>query len=63
LPAVLTRPSPGVVPIGAVADLGDVLTGVRLTVAPLQYGNGIKGKVLASLTAGMPWVCTVGAIE
>ncbi|XYD11747.1 glycosyltransferase [Methylobacterium sp. NMS12] len=36
---------------------------VRLTVAPLAYGAGIKGKVLDSLSAGVPCVCTPAAAE
>jgi glycosyltransferase involved in cell wall biosynthesis len=63
LPDILARPAPGVVPVGAVADLGSALAGVRLTVAPLQYGAGIKGKVLDSLACGVPCVCTPVAIE
>ena len=36
---------------------------VRLTVAPLTYGAGIKGKVIESLGAGLPCVCTPVAAE
>ena len=49
--------------VGRVEDLGPgVFDRVRLTVAPLRYGAGVKGKVLESLAAGVPCVMTpVGA--
>ncbi len=50
--------------MGHVADLqGDVLDQVRLTVAPLRFGAGVKGKVLESLAAGVPCVMTPVAAE
>jgi glycosyltransferase involved in cell wall biosynthesis len=55
---------PGVVAVGAVADLdAAVFDRVRLTVAPLRYGAGINGKVLASLAAGVPCVMSEVAAE
>lgn len=53
----------GVVAIGYVGDLAEVFDRVRLTVAPLTYGAGIKGKVIESLNAGLPCVCTSVAAE
>jgi O-antigen biosynthesis protein len=53
----------GIVPIGQVENLADVFDTVRLTVAPLAYGAGIKGKVIESLSAGIPCVCTPIAAE
>jgi O-antigen biosynthesis protein len=52
-----------VVAVGHVADLAEVFDQVRLTVAPLAYGAGVKGKVLESLAAGIPCVCTPIAAE
>jgi O-antigen biosynthesis protein len=49
--------------IGEVADLDDVFDTVRLTVAPLRFGAGIKGKVLDSFAAGLPCVMTPVAAE
>ena len=57
----LARPS--LVPVGQVADLAEIFERVRLTVAPLRYGAGIKGKVLASLAAGIPCAMTPIAAE
>jgi len=49
---------------GHVADLaGEVLGRVRLTVAPLRFGAGVKGKVLESLAAGVPCVMSAIAAE
>ncbi len=48
---------------GWVADLAEVLAQVRLTVAPLRYGAGFKGKVATSLAAGVPVVGTSIAFE
>jgi glycosyltransferase involved in cell wall biosynthesis len=53
----------GVIPVGHVPDLDDIFARVRLTVAPLAYGAGVKGKVLDSLAAGVPSVCTPIAAE
>jgi glycosyltransferase involved in cell wall biosynthesis len=53
----------GIVAVGHVEDLAEVLEKVRLTVAPLTYGAGLKGKVLESLAAGVPCVCTDVASE
>ena len=49
--------------LGHVNDLATVFERIRLTIAPLAYGAGIKGKVLASLAAGIPCVCTPMAAE
>jgi glycosyltransferase involved in cell wall biosynthesis len=61
--AVRRLARPGVVPLGEVADLGSVFNRVRLSVAPLRYGAGVKGKVLDSLAAGVPCVMTPVAAE
>jgi len=53
----------GVIPIGYLEDLAEIFDRVRLTVAPLTYGAGIKGKVIDSLSAGLPCVCTPIAAE
>ena len=54
---------PRVRAVGQVADLGEVFAQVRLTVAPLRYGAGLKGKVLSSLAAGVPCAMTALAAE
>jgi hypothetical protein len=52
----------GVVVHGQVSELGPIYAAVRMTVAPLRFGAGLKGKVLESLLHGVPCVTTtVGA--
>lgn len=53
----------GVEFVGYVEDLGKYLSKVRLTVAPLRYGAGAKGKVVSSLGYGVPAVVTSVAAE
>ena len=55
--------SPGITAVGFVDQISSLLGQVRLTVAPLNFGAGIKGKVLDSLAAGIPCACTPIAAE
>jgi GT2 family glycosyltransferase/ubiquinone/menaquinone biosynthesis C-methylase UbiE/glycosyltransferase involved in cell wall biosynthesis len=48
---------------GFIPDLAPVLDGLRLSVAPLRYGAGIKGKIGTSLAHGLPCVGTPLAVE
>lgn len=52
-----------IVPLGYVPSLDTVFERVRLTIAPLRYGAGLKGKVLESFAAGIPCVMTTVAAE
>lgn len=54
---------PGVVPIGFVPVLADVLHKLRCTVVSLRYGAGIKGKVLESFAHGLPCIMSEVASE
>ena len=63
MPPELRIARPGIQAMGAVDDLMPLLASVRMTVAPLQFGAGIKGKVLDSLAAGVPCVCSPTAAE
>ena len=49
--------------LGHVPDLQSWLGGLRMTVAPLRFGAGAKGKVISSLAAGVPCVLTSIAAE
>ena len=62
-PDIAALAGDGVIVLGHVADLATVFERVRLTVAPLRYGAGLKQKVVASLAAGLPCVCTPIAAE
>ena len=48
---------------GFVEDLSDIFGKCRLSVAPLRYGAGVKGKVVTSLSYGVPCVATKIAAE
>jgi GT2 family glycosyltransferase/glycosyltransferase involved in cell wall biosynthesis len=48
---------------GHVADLGPLLRECRLSVAPLRFGAGVKGKINQALAAGLPVVATTCAVE
>jgi len=52
-----------IVPVGYVPSLDSVFARIRLTIAPLRYGAGLKGKVLESMAAGIPCVMTTIAAE
>ena len=62
-PEVQALAGAGVVVAGHVADLDAALAGVRLTVAPLRFGAGLKGKIVSSLAAGVPCVASPVAAE
>ncbi|MEM9569313.1 MAG: glycosyltransferase, partial [Cyanobacteria bacterium P01_E01_bin.34] len=49
--------------LGYVSNLDDLFERVRLSVAPLRYGAGLKGKVISSFSYGVPAVCTPIAVE
>lgn len=54
---------PGIKVDGFVPDLAPVLAGLRLGVAPLRFGAGLKGKVAMTMGAGIPCVCSPIASE
>ena len=49
--------------MGWVQDLDPQLDLARISVAPLRYGAGVKGKVISALSCGVPVVCTSIACE
>ncbi|MGH3830992.1 MAG: glycosyltransferase, partial [Pseudonocardiaceae bacterium] len=71
LHVVGSNPSPDVLELagetvevhGWVADLATLHRRCRLSVAPLRFGAGVKGKVGESMVAGLPTVCTPVAAE
>ena len=54
---------PGVDPLGFVENLTPILNRCRLSIAPLRFGAGIKGKIGTSLTHGVPCIATPVAAE
>jgi len=57
------RRAEGVVLHGYVEDLTPYLEGSRLSLAPLRYGAGVKGKVNQAMAWGLPVVATGCAAE
>jgi len=49
--------------LGHMPDVAPWFEGLRLTVAPLRFGAGAKGKVASSLAAGVPCIATSIAAE
>jgi GT2 family glycosyltransferase len=54
---------PGLVLHGYVPDVAPFFAECRLSIAPLRYGAGVKGKVNQSLAHGLPVVVTSQAAE
>ena len=48
---------------GHVPDLTPYLAGCRLSVSPLRYGAGVKGKVNHAMSYGLPVIATTPSIE
>jgi glycosyltransferase involved in cell wall biosynthesis len=48
---------------GYVPDVTPYLTGCRLSISPLRYGAGVKGKVNQAMSYGLPVVATSPSIE
>src|SRR5262249_34206135 len=48
---------------GQVADLAPLFDACRLSVAPVRFGAGIKGKIVSSLSYGVPGVASSIAAE
>ena len=53
----------GINVVGFVDDIGPWMESSRLSLAPLRYGAGTKGKVISSLCHGLPCVSTSIAVE
>ena len=53
----------GVVVHGFVENLEPFMDGCRISVAPLRYGAGVKGKVNMAMSYGLPVVATSAAVE
>ena len=54
---------PGVRIHGHVRDLQPLLESTRVSIAPLRYGAGVKGKVNQAMAHGLPVVATTCAVE
>jgi O-antigen biosynthesis protein len=54
---------PGIRMHGHVADITPFLNGCRVSLAPLRFGAGVKGKVNQAMAHGLPVVATTCAAE
>jgi glycosyltransferase involved in cell wall biosynthesis len=52
-----------VIVTGRVPDVAEYFDRCRVSVAPLRYGAGVKGKITQSLSYGVPVVATPVAVE
>ncbi|MGE0054348.1 MAG: glycosyltransferase [Hyphomicrobium sp.] len=59
----LCADDPDIEAVGFIANLGEVFDHCRLSVAPLRFGAGLKGKLATSFGYGVPCVATGVAIE
>ncbi|MCC7327932.1 MAG: glycosyltransferase [Burkholderiales bacterium] len=48
---------------GYVPDVTQYFTGCRVSIAPLRYGAGVKGKINLAMSYGLPVVATTPSIE
>ncbi len=48
---------------GFVPDVTSFFTGCRVSIAPLRYGAGVKGKINLAMSHGLPVVATTPSIE
>ena len=62
-PEVVALAGEDVVVTGYQADVSSYFNRIRLSVAPLRYGAGVKGKVNQSMGLGVPVVATSVAVE
>lgn len=49
--------------LGYVPDIAPYLRGCRVSISPLRYGAGVKGKINTAMSYGMPVVATTSSIE
>ena len=60
---ILDLAADDIIVTGYVSDISPYFHGCRLSVAPLRYGAGLKGKVVTSLSYGLPCVASSIAVE
>lgn len=60
---VVSLASDSVEVVGHVEDLSPIFDSIKLSVAPIRYGAGVKGKVVLSMGVGAPVVGTPLAFE
>ena len=61
--AIQALASEHVIVHGYIEDIGPFMDSARISVAPLRYGAGVKGKVNMAMSYGLPVVATPIAVE
>jgi O-antigen biosynthesis protein len=62
-PEIMALASDAIIVTGPVSDVRSYFESVRLSVAPIRYGAGVKGKINQSMGLGLPVVATSAAVE
>ena len=62
-PPIRALAAPDLVVTGFVPDVAPYFTGCRVSISPLRYGAGVKGKVNLAMSYGMPVVATTPSVE
>ncbi|MGE5169033.1 MAG: glycosyltransferase [Rudaea sp.] len=62
-PAIEALTADDVAILGYVPDIAPYLAGSRVSIAPLRYGAGVKGKINTAMSRGLPVVATTPSIE
>ena len=62
-PEIQALASEDIIIKGFVADLNSFLDKILISVVPLRYGAGIKGKIGSAMAVGLPVVATTPAVE
>ncbi|MDP6096596.1 MAG: glycosyltransferase [Gammaproteobacteria bacterium] len=60
---LLARESKNIIVTGFVSDIEPYFSRIKLSVAPLRFGAGVKGKINSSMSFGVPVVATTIAAE
>lgn len=61
--SIATYASSHIIIKGFVPDIKPIFDRIRLSIAPIRYGAGVKGKINTSMTYGVPVVATTIAAE
>lgn len=62
-PQIAAHASSHIIIKGFVSDIKPIFDRIRLSIAPIRYGAGVKGKINTSMTYGVPVVATTVAAE
>ena len=62
-PKIAAHASSHIIIKGFVSDIKPIFDRIKLSIAPIRYGAGVKGKINTSMTYGVPVVATTVAAE